>query len=116
LAPPHDQRRPGRFEIYPSQGAWRFRLAWDDETLLISSAEYGSPDEALRDIERIRDPGTRFGPCMAADGAFYFDCKSATGELIGTSRMFEVPRERDDACDWVARRVGDEIEVVRRDP
>jgi uncharacterized protein YegP (UPF0339 family) len=110
-----EERRHGRFELYPSHGAWRFRLAWGEETLLISSGDYASPDRALRDIELIRDPGASFGPCMSADGSFYFECKSAAGDLIGTSRMFEVPRDRDDACEWVARLIRDEIEVVHRE-
>ena len=83
--------------------------------MLISSGDYASPDHALRDIELIRDPGASFGPCMSADGAFYFECKTAAGDLIATSRMFEVPRHRDDACDWVAALIREEIEVVRRE-
>lgn len=106
--------RPGRFEVYPSHGAWRFRLAKAQETILLSRGEYGSPDAAMRDVERLRDPGARFTPCMAADGWFYFECQSAAGDLIGTSRMFETPSEREEAREWLRRFLLDDAAVMRR--
>lgn len=111
----HDTFPTVRFEIFPAGDGWRFRLVCGGDTLLLSVGDHASSDGALREIERLRDPQSRCQACMASDGSFYFDCRTATGEVIGTSRMFEVPRERDEARGMVKRFLLGDIVVAHRD-
>ncbi len=110
-----DVHPPIRFELHPADGAWRFRLVVGSETILRSVPAYASPDAAVRAIDGLRDPQARCRACMTVDGAFYFDCSTATGELVATSRTFEVPRERDEARGLFSRILLGDLVIVQRD-
>ena len=113
----HDETRPlVRFELFPVEGPWRFRFVGGGEVLVLSTVAYSSPDKARRDIERMREPGAACDACMAASGSFYFECKNASGVVIAISRMFELPRERDDARALLARSLLGELNVVTCEP
>lgn len=108
-----DQAPPIRFELHPAEGAWRFRLVVGSETILRSVTSYASPDAAVRAIDGLRGPQARCRACMTVDGAFYFDCSTATGEVIATSHRFEVPRERDEARGLFTRILLGDLVIVR---
>jgi hypothetical protein len=93
----------GRLEVYESKGRYWFRLVSTFGEPLLLSTDYGSRDEALADVDRLRHPTTRFLSCVTSSGGFFFTADTLHGDRLAASTTYESSVERDDAQSQAAR-------------
>jgi hypothetical protein len=109
----HDQNHDdeGRFELYSADGRDWFRLIWRGQMLLRSHGE-PTRDQAVADVDRLLSSSTILRACMTASGSFYFTAQTLGGEVLATSRLFDLPAERDAAMAAAAELVrGGPLEI-----
>jgi hypothetical protein len=98
----------GRFELYSADGKEWFRLISRGALLLRSRGE-STRAQVLAAVDRLQAGSTTLRACMSVTGRFYFNAQTHGGEVLATSRMFELPAERDAA-------MAATVELVRSGP
>lgn len=90
----------GWFEIHKSSnGQFNFVLKADDDHVLLRSEQYESKSSAQNGIASVQGncaDESRFERKESSDHKWYFNLKAANHQVIGTSKMYESPKSRDD--------------------
>jgi len=90
-----------RFEIKKaSDGQFIFHLN-ETETgrIILRSERYKAKSSCERGIGSVKTNApndSRYERLYASNGQYYFNLKAANGEIIGTSKMFDTSKERDE--------------------
>ena len=97
----------GKFECYrDNAGQYRFRLKARNGEIILASQAYTAKAACQKGIESVRknctDP-TAFQAETTDKGKFRFLLKSANGQVIGTSQIYESETGRDNGIASVAR-------------
>lgn len=90
---------PGFYELSKSDnGQFHFALKSDSGEVLLRSEQYESRGSAKSGIASVQTNCTlddRYEKKDASDGRSFFNLRAGNHQVIGTSKMFRSPRERD---------------------
>lgn len=81
-----------------SDGQFRFVLKGDNGETVLTSELYKSKASAENGIASVKSNAgneARYERMVAANGKPYFNLKAANGQVIGTSRLYEVETSRE---------------------
>jgi len=82
------------FEIYASEksGEFYFRLKSSDGKILLTSEGYKQKSSCKNGVESVKKNAgdeKRYEQKTSANGKFYFTLKSANGQVVGKSQMYD---------------------------
>lgn len=87
------------FELSKSgDGQFRFTLKGDNGETVLTSELYHTKASAENGIASVKSNASkdgRYERLVAANGKPYFNLKAANGQVIGTSRLYEVETSRE---------------------
>ena len=81
-----------------SDGQFRFVLKSDNGETVLTSELYqakASAENGMVSVKTNAGDDARYDRLVAANGKPYFNLKAANGQIIGTSRLYEVATSRD---------------------
>lgn len=81
-----------------NEGQFRFVLKGDNGETVLTSELYQTKASAENGIASVKSNASqerRYDRLVAANGKPYFNLKAANGQVIGTSRLYEVETSRE---------------------
>jgi uncharacterized protein YegP (UPF0339 family) len=97
----------GKFVISKRKnGEYQFNLLAGNGQVILTSEGYASKPSCMNGVKSVMKNATdikRFESKVAKNGKFHFNLKAATGQVIGTSEMYESESSRENGIASVKR-------------
>lgn len=98
-----------RFEIFVGvNNMMQYRLVGPKDDIILTSKTFPNQDRAMAEIREIKEaaPFAQRYDMKADNGKLFFQLKSASHKVLGTSALFEKSEDRESAL-AVVRRAGE---------